>query len=163
MTKLVPLRTIEHGLRRALSILEIEGAQRAIHDLLGVRRSASLFRKCADPDDDKHHLQFRYAVALDVGCAMAEQQPPFLEVHHYLVEQHGRKDPPGDGDGAARLVQAVLALQAALGDLSQTVSEGLRADGPGGTRLTIHEKHAIYETLEAIDHQTEMTKRTIAE
>ncbi len=163
MTKLAPLRTIEHGLRRALSILEIEGAQRAIHDFLGVRRSASLLRKCADPDDDKHHLQFRYAVALDVGCAKAGQQPPFLEVHNYLVEQHTGRDPPGDGDGAARLVQAVLALQAALGDLSQTVSDGLRVDGPGGTRLTIHEKHSIYETLEAIHHQTEMTKRTIAE
>jgi len=161
MTKLVPLQTIEHALRRALSILEIAGAQRAIYELLGVRRSASLLRKCADPDDDRHHLQFRYAVALDVGCATQGQQPPFLEVHRHLVERHGRTVPPGDG--AARLVQAVLALQAALGDLSQTVSDGLHTDGPDGPRLTIHERHAIFETLAAIDHQTETTKRMIAE
>jgi hypothetical protein len=50
MTKLVALRSIEHGVRRAISILGDEGVTEAIKDLLGVRRSASLIRKCADPE-----------------------------------------------------------------------------------------------------------------
>ena len=38
MTKLVPLRTIEHGLRRALATLGERGSQQAIHDVLGIKR-----------------------------------------------------------------------------------------------------------------------------
>ncbi len=94
MTKPAPLRTIEHGLRRALAILEADGAKAAIQDLLGVERSASLLHKCADPDNDRHHLQLRYAVALDVACQKAGQLPPLLEVHRYLVERHGGGQAP---------------------------------------------------------------------
>lgn len=163
MTKLVPLRTIEHGLRRALAILGDEGAIESIRDLLEVRRSAALIRKCADPDNDRHHVQFRYAVALDVACKKAGQLPPLLEVHQYLVERYARSEPPeGQGDEST-VLHAVLALQAALGDLSQTVSEALHADSPGGIRLTNREKHEIHEALDAVDHQTEMIKTMIAE
>ena len=53
-------------------------------------------------------------------------------------------------------------LQAALGELSQTVSEGLHDESPGGERLTNQEKHAIHEALESVDHQSEFIKRVIA-
>ena len=162
MTKLVPLRSIEHGLRRALGILEDEGATKAIQDVLGVKRSASLLRKCADPDNDRHHLQFRYAVALDAACAKAGRLTPLLEVHQFLVERHARTSSAERVGGGAKLFHAVLALQAALGDVAQTVTEGLHAEGPGGTRLTNREKHAIYDALEAIDHESETIKRMIA-
>jgi hypothetical protein len=108
-------------------------------------------------------VQFRYAVALDVACKKAGQLPPLLEVHQYLVERYARSEPPeGQGDEST-VLHAVLALQAALGDLSQTVSEALHADSPGGIRLTNREKHEIHEALDAVDHQTEMIKTMIAE
>ena len=163
MTKLVPLRTIEHGLRRALANLGDDGAIRAIRDLLGVRRSAALIRKCADPDYDRHHVQFRYAVALDVACKKAGQLPPLLEVHQYLVERYTRTEPLERQGAESTVLHAVLALQAALGDLSQTVSKALHAESPGGIRLTNREKHEVHEALEAVDHQAEVIKNMIAE
>ncbi len=98
MTKLVAIRTIEHAARRALAILGDDGVEQAIDDILGLKRSASLIRKCADPDDDGHHLQSRYAVALDVACRRAGQLPPLLDAHSYLIERHGGAA-PSDGQG----------------------------------------------------------------
>ena len=54
MTKLVAIRSIEHAARRALTILGDEGVEQAIEETLGLKRSASLIRKCADPDDDEY-------------------------------------------------------------------------------------------------------------
>jgi hypothetical protein len=162
MTKLVSLRSVEHGLRRALAILDDDAAQSAIREMAGVQRSVSLLRKCADPDNDRHHLQFRYAVALDTACARAGHIAPLLEVHRYLVEHYSGSTAEDWNEAESKLLHAVLNLQAALGDLSQTVSEGMQEEGPGGTRLTNREKHAIHEALEAIDYQTEAIKRSIA-
>lgn len=162
MTKLVPLRSIEHGLRRALATLDDAGAQAAIEEVVGVRRSVSLLRKCADPDNDRHHLQFRYAVALDIACARAGYPSPLLEVYRYLVESHAGSDAEGWKGAEAKLLHAALNLQSALGYLSQTVSEGLHEEGPEGPRLSNREKHAIHEALEAIDQQSEAIKRSIA-
>ncbi len=162
MTKLVAIRTIEHAVRRALAILGDDGVEQAIEDILGLKRSASLIRKCADPDDDGHHLQSRYAVALDVACHRAGQLPPLLDAHRYLIERHSgaalSDGEPGDG----RVQHAVLMLQAALGELSHTVGEAVHADSPGGVRLTNREKHEIHDAIAAIDHKVESIKRLIA-
>jgi Phage regulatory protein CII (CP76) len=162
MTKLVAIRTIEHGARRALAILGDDGVERAIEETLGLKRSASLIRKCADPDDDGHHLQSRYAVALDVGCHRAGQPPPLLDAHRYLIERHVGAAPDNGQAGEGRVQHAVLMLQAALGELSQTVGLAVHEDGPGGTRLTNREKHEIHEAIAAIDHKAEAIKRLIA-
>jgi hypothetical protein len=162
MTKLVPLRSVEHGIRRALTVLDDDTAQGAIEEIAGVHRSVSLLRKCADPDNDRHHLQFRYAIALDAGCARAGYIAPLLEVHQYLVESYSDPATGNWNEPEAKLLHAVLNLQAALGELSQTVSEGMHEKGPGGARLTNREKHAIHKALEAIDYQTEALKRSIS-
>ena len=162
MTKLVAIRTIEHAARRALTILGDAGVEQAIVDVLGIKRSASLIRKCADPDDDGHHLQSRYAVALDVACRRAGQLPPLLDAHSYLIERHSG-GAPSDGEiREGRVQHAVLMLQAALGELSQTVGEALHEQSPGGTRLSNREKHEIHGAMEAIDHKVEEIKRLIA-
>jgi len=162
MTKLVAIRSIEHAARRALVILGDDGVERAIADVLGLKRSASLIRKCADPDDDGHHLQSRYAVALDVACQRAGQLPPLLDSHRYLIERHAGPASDGEQVEEGRMQHAVLMLQAALGALSQTVGEALHEDSPGGTRLTNREKHEIHEAIAAIDHKVESIKRLIA-
>ena len=53
-------------------------------------------------------------------------------------------------------------LQAALGELSQTVGEALHDDSPGGPGLTNRERHDIHEAMETIDHKVEAIKRMIA-
>ena len=162
MTKLVAIRTIEHATRRALAILGDGGVERAIEDVLGLRRSASLIRKCADPDDDGHHLQSRYAVALDVACHRAGQLPPLLDAHRYLIERHSGAAPSAGELGEGRVQHAVLMLQAALGELSLTVGEAVHDDSPGGVRLTNRERHEIHDAIAAIDHKVESIKRLIA-
>ena len=162
MTKLAPLRSVEHGLRRVLALLDDDTARNAIKEIAGVHRSISLLRKCADPDNDRHHLQFRYAIALDAACVRAGYVPPLLEVHQYLIENYSGPRTEDWNEAEARLLRAVLNLQAALGELSQTVSEAMHEKGPGGARLTNREKHSIHEALEAIDHQTEAIKRSIS-
>jgi hypothetical protein len=162
MTKLVAIRTIEHATRRALTILGDDGVERAIEETLGLKRSASLIRKCADPDDDGHHLQSRYAVALDVACRRAGELPPLLDAHSYLVERHSDAAPNEDEVSEGRVQHAVLMLQAALGELSQTVGEALHDDSPGGPKLTNREKHDIHEAMETIDRKVEAIKRMIA-
>jgi hypothetical protein len=162
MTKLVAIRTIEHDARRALAILGDDGVEQAIEEILGLKRSASLIRKCADPDDDGHHLQSRYAVVLDVACHRAGQLPPLLDAHGYLIERHIGAAPRDGQAGGGRVQHAVLMLQAALGALSQTVGEALHEEGPGGTRLTNREKHEIHEAIETIDHKVESIERLIA-
>lgn len=162
MTKLVALRSIEHGARRAIAILGDEGVEGAIEGHLGLRRSASLIRKCADPDDDGHHLQCRYAVALDVACRRLGELPPLLDAHRYLIDRHANA-PGADGPADERgVLHAVLALQAALGALSQTVDQAMHEEGPGGAQLTNLEKHEIHEALEAVSRKTEAIKRLVA-
>ena len=163
MTKLVAIRTIEHAARRALTILGDNGVEQAISDILGLKRSASLIRKCADPDDDGHHLQSRYAVALDVACRRAGELPPLLDAHSYLIERHSGEAPSGGNQAnESRVQHAVLMLQAALGELSQTVGDALHDESPGGGRLTNREKHEIHDAMEAIDHKVESIKQLIA-
>lgn len=162
MTKLVAIRTIEHAARRALTILGDDGVEQAIGEILGLKRSASLIRKCADPDDDGHHLQSRYAVALDVACRRVGQLAPLLDAHSYLIDRHSGEAPSEGQFREDRMHHAVLMLQAALGELSQTVGEALHEDSPGGARLTNREKHDIHEAMETIDHKVESIKRMIA-
>lgn len=162
MTKLVAIRSIEHAARRALAILGDDGVERAIEDILGLKRSASLIRKCADPDDDGHHLQSRYAVALDVACHHAGEPPPMLDVHRYLIERHCGRAPGNAAFSEGRVQHAVLMLQAALGELSHTVGEALHEESPGGVRMTNREKHEIYDAIAAIDHKVELIKQLIA-
>ena len=85
MTKAVLPNSFEHALRRVLLILGEAGAEEAILCGTGVRRSASLLRKCADVDDHRHQIQLRYASALDMACVAKGHLPPLLEAQKRLV------------------------------------------------------------------------------
>lgn len=162
MTKLIPLRTIEHGVRRAIDLLGESGVVEAL-DKLGIRRSASLIRKCADPDDDRHHLQLRYAIALDIGCKVNGHLPPLLEVHQYLVEEGALSPSKLKTVDQSDIVRAVLVLQAALGDLAHLVNSALEADSELGEELSERERHEIFEAIEGVEHRAEKLKRLVSQ
>ena len=63
MTKVLPLDSIENGIRQAIRSLGDQAATDALARFTGQRKSASLLRKCADPDDNRHNIQLRDAVA----------------------------------------------------------------------------------------------------
>jgi len=161
VTKFAELNSIEHGIRRALAILGDRGVEAALKDVLDVERSASLIRKCGNPDSRTNHIQHRYSVALDVGCIKAGHAPPLLEAHRALVERLGAgaalQQLPHDSDLSAH----VLILQGALGRLAEAVVEAQSPDSPAGRRLSNREKHEIYEAIVKIDEQTATLKRMI--
>ncbi len=65
MTKSVELGTVEHGLREAYRHLGLPQAAAAIEAYAGMRKSESLLRKYADPDDSRHQVSLRNALAID--------------------------------------------------------------------------------------------------
>ncbi len=107
-------------------------------------------------------MQTRYAVALDVACRRAGELPPLLDAHSYLIERHSGEAPSDGQVDGGRVRHAVLMLQAALGELSQTVGEAMHEESPGGARRTNREKHEIHEAMETIDHKVESIKQLIA-
>jgi len=161
MTKLTKVGSIEHALRQVLDILREDGARNAIREVLGLDRSPSLLRKCADPDATTHNLQLRYAVALDAHCLKVDQTTPLLEAYNRLMNTYSSGRLAGLPT-EERLMHSVLRLQSALGDLSQTVSEGFTPDSLGGKHLTNRERHAMFEALEAVDQQSEEIKLAIS-
>ena len=99
------------------------------------------------------------------GHSFGVQVVPCRDQHHVdLIERHAGVDSVTTARGAEALVlHAVLSLQAALGELSESVSGALHAESPGGIKLTNHEKHEIHEALDAIHNQAEAIKRMMAE
>ncbi len=159
MTKFVRLHSIEHGIRQAFAILGDRGVEAVLEDLLGIKRSASLIRKCGDPDNETNHIQHRYSVALDVGCVRAGHRPPLLEAHQSMIRRLSA--------GAVAttrgfdLLSAVLLLQRGVGHLAQAV---LDARGPlrgHDRRLTNRETHELFEAVVDIERQTERLKQLL--
>ncbi len=161
VTKFVRLHTIEHGIRQAFTILGDRGVEAVLEDFLGLKRSASLIRKCGDPDNETNHIQQRYAVALDVGCARAGYRPPLLQAHRSLVGRLSGGIAGAATAGGVDLLSAVLLLQRAVGHLAQAV---LDARGPlrrHDRRLTNRETHELFDVVLDIERQTERLKHLL--
>lgn len=163
MTKYAELYSLEHGLRQAIAILGDRGIEDALQDVLGLRRSASLIRKCADPDNDANQIQHRYSVALDAACVKAGHLPPLLEAHRQLLLRLTKQDAKQARGKGLDLASVVLLLQGALGHLAEAVIEAQRPDSPAGRRLTNREKHEVFEAVLAIEEQTASLKRLLKE
>lgn len=80
MTKPRDIASIRAGLHRALGLLD----EPRIATATG--KSASLFRKCADPDNPRHRLQAEDAVALDAACVVAGERPHILESYRQALD-----------------------------------------------------------------------------
>jgi hypothetical protein len=151
LTKLARLGSVEHGIRQALKILGDDGAEDALERVLGVRRSASLIRKCADPDNNSNHIQLRYAIALDVACVEAGYDPPLSDMAQHLVHRLAAKTPKSVDKESLSLSSAVIEMQSALGNLARAVLDAQNPDGPDGAGLSNWEKHEIFEASNQID------------
>jgi len=161
MTKRMVLGSIEHGARRAFALLGNKGVEAAIRDRLGLARSGSLIRKCGDPDDDNHHLQLRYAVALDAACAEAGHAPPLLDVHRSLVERMAEPDAARGQASKETVVDAVIVLQAVLGDLAGKVRYAFDPESEDDGALTQSERHMIFEAIDRLEREAETLKKVI--
>jgi hypothetical protein len=80
MTKPRDIASIRAGLHRTLGLLD----ETRIAAATG--KSASLFRKCADPDNRRHRLQAEDAVALDAACVIAGERPQILESYSQALD-----------------------------------------------------------------------------
>ncbi len=161
MTKIAPLHSIEHGIRQALAILGDRGVEAALQEVLGLKRSASLIRKCSDPDNGANQIQHRYSVALDVACAHAGHAPPLLDAHRRMVERLSSATEARREARRLDLSSAVLLLQSALGHLAEAAIEVQDPRGPAGHQLTNREKHEIFEAVVKIEEHTETLKQLL--
>lgn len=159
MTKLAPLGSIEHGIRRVLEMLGEERVESAIQESLGIERSASLIRKCGDPDEDRHQIQMRYAIALDQACLAATGRTPLLEAYRAMLDSPLTLD--RNASVKEDILQDVLTLQGALGDLSHKVRDAFSMDSLASDRLTGVERHAIYAAVETLQENAEHLKRIL--
>lgn len=80
MTKPRDICSIRAGLHRTLGILD----EPRIATATG--KSASLFRKCADPDNPRHRLQAEDALALDAACVVAGERPQILDAYRQALD-----------------------------------------------------------------------------
>jgi hypothetical protein len=125
MTKPRDICSIRAGLHRVLGILDEERIARA------TGKSASLFRKCADPDNARHRLQAEDALALDAACLAAGERPHILESYRQALDARiAETGGPGRqraGDPFRRLAEIArdvgriadaVSLAAAKGDLT---------------------------------------------
>ena len=117
MTKPRDIASIRAGLHRALGQLDEPRIAAA------TGKSASLFRKCADPDNPRHRLQAEDAVALDAACVIAGERPHILEAYRLAL------DARVDEQGGVRGVRALDPLRRLadatrdMGGVAQSVAE----------------------------------------
>lgn len=161
MTKLMPLRSIEHGIRRAFAILGNSGIEQALAAYLGSCRSDSLIRKCGEPDDKSHHLHLHYAIALDRACLAAAAQMPLREAYEHLVKS-GTHHPDMEESTRAEIYQEVVHLQAVLADLAHKVTRAQAPDSDAREALSPMERHGIFEAIDAPERHAEYFKTVIA-
>ena len=163
MTKLQEPLSLEHAIHRCFRILGEDGVRRALARHLGVERSASLIRKCANPDDPAHHLQVRYAVALDRACWEARRTHPVLEAYQHVLAA----DCPGTGAGPdaskEAILDAVVDLQASLGDLAHLVRDAYSRANADPAHLSRAAQSHIYEAIDLLESHAEMFKALIAQ
>ena len=162
MTKLMPLYTVEHGIRRAFAALGDTGVEQAIEDHLGLKRSASLIRKCGDPDDDSHHLQLRYAIALDRACRRKVGQSPLLECMAMQVSGAVDDQASAEQPSEIAMLREMLGLQVALGRLAREVTEALQENSPACCALSDLERHKVFDSIDELEIHLEAFKAALA-
>lgn len=157
MTKLVPLDSIEHGIREALRHLGDDGACDAVEQHTGQRKSASLLRKCADPDDIRHNIQLRDAAALDRACVAVNYPPPLLRAYEGLVQDDSKRLSNSDLD----LCHMAVAIAVAAG----AVGEAVLRTKDCGTCACPRGQHSreILSELEELEHAIAELRKAVVE
>ncbi|MBL8807871.1 MAG: hypothetical protein JNN22_13575 [Rhodospirillales bacterium] len=125
MTKPRDICSIRAGLHRVLGVLDEAHVQRA------TGKSASLFRKCADPDNSRHRLQAEDALALDAACVAAGERPLLLEAYRQALDA---KIAESGTAPVHRPADPLLRIAQAAGDLGR-VAEAV-AQSAGGAGMT---------------------------
>ena len=156
MTKSVAEGSFEHAIREALRSLGEDGAVDALECHAGQRKSPSLLRKCADPDDQRHHIQLRDALALDRACLAANHGTPLLRAYELKLQQDQVTPPKAAEEDLLRLS---LEINVAAGELSAQCIQALQTQpvGSGGCPRP----HAIEAALAGLERKTRRMRRAL--
>ena len=124
MTKLREPLTVEHVLSQVISKLEEDEVKNITN------KSISHFRKCSDPDDKDHNLQFNDAVMLDILMQRKSLGTPFVDNFSLLLEYEFNKYTPDlvivQGDTTTAFVAALASFYKKI--LVGHVEAGLRTN-----------------------------------
>ncbi len=157
MTKSVKLGTVEHGLREAYHLLGIAAVATAIENANGQRKSESLLRKYADPDDYRHQLPLRDAFAIDEACRDAGYNPPLLGIYSARLEGESASSPPANP--VTELPHLTLAIEAASGSVADAVLQAVSCEHCGCPAH--HHADAIYTRLRELERACATLRRTM--
>ncbi|MBI3507905.1 MAG: hypothetical protein HY059_23970 [Proteobacteria bacterium] len=121
MTKPRDICSIRAGLHRALGLLDEELVAKA------TGKSASLFRKCADPDNPRHRLQAEDALALDAACIAAGERPQVLDAYRQALDARvaaqGGVRPHRAADPCQRIAEIMRELGLVADIVANTVAD----------------------------------------
>ena len=160
MTKSVQLGSFEHGLRECFHHLGVSRAAEAVEDFNGHRKSESLLRKYADPDNDRHQVPMRDALAMDRACIADGHQPPMLTAYRSLLERatnRGAGEDPANGE----ICHLTLAMDAAAGLVSEAVLQSEICDG-SDCHKNYHTEQIYASLRELEDLVTSLRKAVVA-
>jgi hypothetical protein len=159
MTKSVALGSIEHGLREAFRLIGIDSVVAAIQNGSGQQKSASLLRKYADPDDPRHHLPLRDAVAIDTACVRAGHKAPLIEAYQMLLTIDDLNvDPSPHGQDLCHLV---LGIEAAAGAVASAALQALSC--PDCNKSNRRQPEEMYRRLQALEEATAVLRKEVAQ
>ncbi|MBI1243811.1 MAG: hypothetical protein GC202_02305 [Alphaproteobacteria bacterium] len=123
MTKPRDICSIRAGLHKALGAIDEAHIERA------TGKSASLYRKCADPDNARHRLQAEDALAIDMACVAAGERPFILESYRQALDARIAETIPG---AAHRPMDPMFRISEAMRDLgrvAETIADAARPKG----------------------------------
>ncbi|MBC8792196.1 MAG: hypothetical protein C6Y20_11360 [Tagaea sp. CACIAM 22H2] len=143
MTKPRDIASIRAGLHRALGLLPEDRIATA------TGKSASLFRKCADPDNKRHRLQAEDAVALDAACVVAGERAHILESYRQALDARvaelGGPCAHRADDPLRRVAQATRELGAIAGAVAE-------AEQPPTPETTQRIANLVDRALDTLTH-----------
>ncbi|MAV83170.1 MAG: hypothetical protein CMI90_06890 [Pelagibacteraceae bacterium] len=142
MTKTKQIISIEYSLKEILSNLSDED----IKDIIG--KTKSYLYKCADPDNDVHHIHFKDVLELEKAMIKFKNKTPFSNLFkdYISVNEDNVKDQKD-------ILNEVVNLGGRLGDLMDQVRISQDEKSSGGVKIVPHEKENIYNEIQKVDNE----------
>ena len=142
MTKTKEIISIEYSLKEVLSNL----SDQDIKEIIG--KTKSYLYKCADPDNDVHHIHFKDVLELEKAMIHLKNKTPFSNLFRdYIAVRHEEVSNPKE------ILSEVVGIGGRMGDLMDSIRESQDEKRSGGGTIVPHEKEIIYNEIQKLDEQ----------
>lgn len=142
MTKTKEIVSIEYSLKDILTHL----SDPDIKNIIG--KTKSYLYKCADPDNDVHHIHFKDVLELEKAMIKFKDKTPFSNLFRdYISISEEAISSQRD------ILTEVVKIGGQMGDLMDIIRESQDEKSSGGSSIVPHEKENIYKEIQNLDDQ----------